>query len=336
MNNVNSEKRWIRLLKKQKAQWKTQELLSRVERLKDVDPRNIVGNLYDAKFLTAGYDFMRLIGKEALYELYRHTIGRNRVLRRPIFLVGMPHSGTTIAMKIVSLHPMITNASELNTYWHPGDYLNLRCCNHVKRASDCNEKEKKRIHGRLLFEKWIRGNKPIFLNKNPNNTVTIEYIKACFPDSFIVHVVRDGRAVVNSLMHGLPDDIELYDRYKRPEERINPWPGVKPPEWRDFLNENPIIQHAYQWKLCVEFVLEREKDLLPNYRLLKYEELCKNTTEVVSEIWNAAGLPINDEIIERLPKRLDNKNFKYKNMLSKKDIASIESIISDTLAKFQL
>ena len=185
-------------------------------------------------------------------------------------------------MKMLALHPMITNASELNTYWHPSDYFDVEHNEHERKSSDCNSQEKIRINSRLEFERWLRINKPRFLNKNPMNTVSVEYIKTCFPDSFIVHAVRDGRAVVNSMMHGLPDDVENYDRYKLPQKRVNPWAGVKPPNWRNYLNSDPIIQHAHQWRLCVKYVIERENKLLPNFKQLKYEDLCKDTRKSVS------------------------------------------------------
>jgi hypothetical protein len=40
----------------------------------------------------------------------------------------------------------------------------------------------------------------MLINKHPRNAVRIEYIRSVFPDGSFIHVIRDGRAVVNSIL----------------------------------------------------------------------------------------------------------------------------------------
>lgn len=329
----NIEEHWCQRVREEGMVRSAELFLSRFERLKDIDPRTVVRHYAKGEYFRSAFYLGRLTLKELLYETYRHTLGRNKSLIRPIFIVGHPHSGTTIASKLLGLHSDLSTSDELNTYWHPGNYFDFKNCEHERKAEDATDKEIKRLHQRLEFERWLRGNHSRFINKNPNNTVTVSFLRKVFPDCFIVHVVRDALSVVNSMLHGLPYDVERYDRYLSPEKRISPWAGVKPPKWREYLNPDPVIQHAHQWKLSVEYILSREKTLLPNFIQLKYEDLCLNTHEVIANIWRCAGLSVKVNQFRHVPSSLVNQNFKYRSQLTSDDIQHILGITAETRHK---
>ena len=180
---------------------------------------------------------------------------------------------------------------------------------------------------------WRLENRPRVMNKNPNNTVTIEFIKECFPNCYIIHVIRDGRAVVNSLIHGLPNDIEIYDRFKNPRERVNIFPGVKPPNWRELLDPNPYLQHSKQWNACINYVLKRKELLLPNYKEIYYEKICENPRKFISDIWKFTELPVKVEFVNELPEKLENRNYKYKKNIKNEVLKEMIQIMKDNLTK---
>jgi len=328
------ERKWFRELKRQRFEWKVEKILSQWDRFIDIDPRLSFGNIYRLNILKGINHLFKLAIKEITFEFYKHTIGKNKYLIEPIFMVGLPHSGTTISMELLAKHPDISNSSELNTYWHPRNYLDLKNADHVKEKRDFTAKEQHRLHSRLEFERFLHGNKKRFMNKNPNNLVTVEFIKSCFPDCYIIHIIRDGRAVVSSLLNGLPDYIEKYDRYKKPENRINPWPGVRPPGWKDKLNKDPIIQHSIQWVESLNYIDNKKEMLEPKYIEIKYEDLCNCTKDVIKSTWKKIGLDVKSKYLEEIPKQLQNKNFKYKKYLDKNDISKMEKIMYNKLKKY--
>jgi len=326
------EKRWRQFKKNQQREAKLQKMLGKVNQFKDVDPRPLIRPWFEKKeFKKSLKNNLRFIKNEIKYYRFKKNYPQ---LDRPIFVVGLPHSGTTISMKLLALHPDLANASELNTYFHPNNYLDLNNCEHIKEEKDCNEVERARLHDRMSFENFKRGNKPRFMNKNPNNTVTIRFLKECFPDCFIINVIRDGRAVVNSLINGLPDNIEKYDRYKKPNERVNSFPGVKPPDWRELLDEDPVLQHAKQWNSCINYVNANKSYVQPKYIELFYEKLCENPRAVIISAWQFVGLPVNQEISELLPEKLESKNYKYSQTLKDEDIEAMTIIMQKNLSQY--
>ena len=56
--------------------------------------------------------------QKAQIELFENTIKPKRKLSnvRPIFIVGMPRSGTTLVEQIISAHSMVYGAGELNQF----------------------------------------------------------------------------------------------------------------------------------------------------------------------------------------------------------------------------
>ncbi len=84
--------------------------------------------------------------------------------------------------------------------------------------------------------------RPAIVNKSPYHTVRLPWLKAIFPDSFVVAIVR--RAV--------PNIYSLTKKYLRTDERDRPWRedgwyGVKPRGWRSLLSDVPHEQCTNQW-----------------------------------------------------------------------------------------
>ena len=106
----------------------------------------------------------------------------------PIFIVGMPRSGTTLVEQIVSSHSEVTGAGELNTlngFW--ASLMNDEIAPSTTIISDFRLK--------YLLDLTKRGNGKRFVtDKMPQNFRFIALICAAFPDAKIIHVQRDAAA----------------------------------------------------------------------------------------------------------------------------------------------
>jgi hypothetical protein len=240
-------------------------------------------------------------------------------------MLGMPHSGTTISMQLVARHPDVVNYSEANTVLQPIGYFDFENGDHVRAREEATSDEVERLHSRFAYKCWYTG-KDRILNKSPNNTVRLDFLDAVFPDAIWVHVIRDGRAVVNSLLRGLPADWETEDRFKPWRERVNPFPGVRPPNWRSLLRDDPIEQHALQWREVLDYALELERELGLQVYHLRYRDLCDDPRSVMEEVYHYAGLPVTDEILEGLPKEMENRNYKWRDGFTASEIELINRI----------
>lgn len=144
-----------------------------------------------------------------------------------------------------------------------------------------------------------RTGRPRFVDKAPAYTVLLETLRELFPDAHIVHIIRDGRAVVNSVAYAF--------KYRK---RRGEWWGPKPPDWRNLQNLGPVERACHQWKGVVAEG-RRARDLFPaRYHEVRYEKLVAETRATMSALFTDTGLdPLAED---RYPEAMENRNYKWK------------------------
>lgn len=116
---------------------------------------------------------------------------------RPIFIVGMPRSGTSLVEQILSSHQKIHGAGELST-------LNNLI---VPIISDYILKDKKVTEDSYLsvrndylsYISRLNVSETIITDKMPTNFRYIGFILKAFPEAKIIHLNRDSRAICWSI-----------------------------------------------------------------------------------------------------------------------------------------
>lgn len=125
---------------------------------------------------------------------------------RFIFVGGAPRSGTTLVQNILDCHPQIWGGPE---FLHLPDIVNLRCklLESVRRgwidiyvASERVDELTRTMVKALLLPAADRAGKRLLSEKSPQNVLAFPGLLNLFPASRVVHVVRDPRAVVASLL----------------------------------------------------------------------------------------------------------------------------------------
>ena len=107
---------------------------------------------------------------------------------KPIFIVGMPRSGTTLVEQIIASHSLVTGAGELTFVSDFGNSI-------ARGLNDCNKHEllSFRENYKKRVEK-VSGGKLIITDKMPQNFLYLGLISAAFPEAKIVHVKRHPAA----------------------------------------------------------------------------------------------------------------------------------------------
>ena len=173
----------------------------------------------------------------------------------PIFIVGMPRSGTTLVEQIISSHSDVFGGDEVN--FIPNLYKENFSENYnYEKIKDLIDKEKINLNniGKHYIEemKKITKNKLRFTDKLPLNFLHIGFIKLILPRAKIVHCFRDPRDNCYSIFknHFTSNKIKYaYD-----------------------LNE--IVKYYLSYLDLMKFW----RELLPNFIYdLKYENLINNT-----------------------------------------------------------
>ena len=107
----------------------------------------------------------------------------------PVFILGMPRSGTTLVEQIVSSHPKVTGAGELNFVKQFGEEI----ASGISKINAASLAEFREIYLNKI-EDLTEGNL-IVTDKMPQNFRFIGLIATALPEAKIVHVKRDPRAV---------------------------------------------------------------------------------------------------------------------------------------------
>jgi hypothetical protein len=252
---------------------------------------------------------------------------------RLILITGLQKSGTSLLLRLLVEHTSVAenpfDGVEGHAFWgnlpshaprefpagtiyasHNGDQ------GHEIAAAAADQRVRQVLQSRLAS---FTVRKPAIVNKSPYHSVRLPWLKAIFPGSFIVAMVR----------HAVPNIYSLMKKYVRQDERDRPWRedrwyGVKPRDWRSLLSEDLHTQCASQW-CCVMRKLWDDRahiDLLVGYR-----ELCLNPAAVVQRILREA-CGSEPTCIDGIP-RLDCFDDEYRSgasLRSKNEVNRLDSI----------
>ena len=241
----------------------------------------------------------------------------------PIVVVGSPRSGTSLAVDLLATHPDLANWSEAGRLWDPIDYHSDEADHHwpAERATPA---EIARLH---RWCEWYRRShgKARFVNKHPRNSVRIDYLRRVFPDARFIHVIRDGRAGVSSIVGQIRS---------RPRRAKQPLGGFcRPLGWRALVRDDLVEQTALQWQAIVRHVRERGHALGPDYREVRYEELCARPRETYRGLFEFAGLLAGEAQLVGVPALPLEVREGWRERLSAQEIATLSKTAGDLLAE---
>jgi tetratricopeptide (TPR) repeat protein len=185
----------------------------------------------------------------------------------PIFIVGMPRSGTSLLEQILSNHPQVFGAGEVSTLH--SSLFNLFSSN-VEVSSFIGTFKK--IKTLYLKHLSMLTEKEFITDKLPLNFMWIGFILHMFPAARILHIIRDPIATSFSIYKTLFSDGSLNFSY----------------------NEDDIIEF---YKLY-EDIMQFWSTYLPNnFVTIRYEDLVKSPGVIMERIFNYIDLPYDNSVL---------------------------------------
>ncbi len=135
-------------------------------------------------------------------DFFARVAGLGPDTRRPVFVVGLPRSGTTLVEQVLASHPKVHGAGELRLVWEtfvrlpavvgPSD---LRGC--VRRLDAAGLRRLAQEHlDRLRLLDGGRAERVV--DKQPSNYLYLGLLAALFPNATFIHCRRDLRDVALS------------------------------------------------------------------------------------------------------------------------------------------
>ncbi len=218
------------------------------------------------------------------------------------FIVGVSRSGTSILGELVGAHPDVKYIFEAYVPW--------RIAGRGIGGSDRFTAEQATPSVRRFIRWWFRwrkGGARIVIEKNPRNILRVPFLRAVFPEAKFIHIVRDGRDVVCSLLPGIGGRF---------------WAHERPPQWREiFSRYRGVVRCAHAWKEIMRIGLNDLADV-PHLQI-RYEDLVTDPEEIARQVFAYLGLSLHPAVIEFCRKIQDategSYQAKYQTVWSRRD-----------------
>ena len=166
--------------------------------------------------------------------------------RRPVFIVGMPRSGTSLVEQILACHPQVYGAGELDDLVRVSASLHDQGDPYPLCLDKLTTPKANRIAGEYLAAiASLNSTATYVTDKNPFNYVHLELIELFFPDSHVIHCVRDPLDTCLScymtdfeVANGFQSELRHVGTYYRQYERLMA-------HWKSVL-KLPMLEVRYE------------------------------------------------------------------------------------------
>ncbi len=128
-------------------------------------------------------------------ELMRHAAGGGDSSSVPVFVIGMPRSGTTLIEQILASHPKVFAAGEIGDFFMAVEELRASekiAAPYPELAAELSPEQLRRLGAGYL--RRIRALAPAaerIVNKTPANFAYLGLIRLALPNAQVIHVRRD-------------------------------------------------------------------------------------------------------------------------------------------------
>ena len=216
---------------------------------------------YDIKSDNHLFDKLKVFFKDYVFN---KNVDNNNSNKKIIFILGLPRSGSSLIEQIISSHPDVYGAGEL-------DYLekliqNNIYINDILKIPNLNNESGLNLIDKISSKYFelindFDSNHDNITDKAPQNFRWIGFIKILFPSAKIIHCVRDPKDNCLSLYKNLFDENQnwtynksnLFNYYKNYYELMNFWKKKIPGFIFDCKYENLITDSKVEIKKLLNF-----------------------------------------------------------------------------------
>ncbi|MEC4986483.1 MAG: sulfotransferase [Oscillatoria sp. PMC 1068.18] len=275
--------------------------------------------------------FQRKIQKK-VYQL----LPTDKILKRPVFIVGCGRSGTTILGKMLSQHSEIAYFNEPRDIWLCATQTDIwtrkaqvRSGKLKLTAADLTPEIASRIKNEFAVRIRLKNGSRL-VEKLPINSFRIGFLNALFPDALFIHLLRNGLEVAQSIAT---------------LAETKPWFGRKDYKWnllKDYavargdgelveLSTNNFLKGILEWRLSVESSREGLSNLASDRWIeIRYEDLLENAIAVCTTLEQFIGLEPSQEMRQFAATQINRKSPRIsQNSLS----PAIEQIAGELLTR---
>lgn len=269
----------------------------------------------------------------------------NKKLYKPIFIIGLGRSGTTILGKVMGTHKQLGFLNEPKIIWNKiypfEDIIGSYSKESATYRLDSNVVDEKQIrNANKLYRAYtnIAGVKRI-VDKYPELVFRTSYVRKIFPDARFVFIMRNGWDTINSINNwskrlGSSEGEMTHDWWGKNDRKwkllvtqvASESPFFKS-NWKELLNMNSHTDRAaLEWLLTMQEALilqAKREDIL----FLKYESLVDDQKNTLMEIESFCSLEKDETMYKYGSKVLRKVNKKPEVKLN----SLIETAFKETM-----
>jgi len=241
---------------------------------------------------------------------YTTSSGFRALIDRPIFLVSMPRSGSTLLFETLSRSPdLFTTGSESH-----GRIEQIADFHPRKRGFTSNRLDASDAHPDAVaelaasFYEALRDRSgtpaegPVrMLEKTPKNALRVPFFDAIWPDAIFLFLYRDPRQSLASMIEAWESG--RFVTYPRLPNWIgNPWSLLLVPGWRDLIGRALANVVASQWAEAMSILVD-DLDGLPQekVRAIDYSAFVADPAGEMQRLTQSLGIAFDEPLGQKLP-----------------------------------
>lgn len=219
---------------------------------------------------------------------------------RPVFIVGLPRSGTTLTEQILASHSSVHGAGELTIvskiFEKIPETLGIKEADSFHCISQLDENALLRSAQMLLDELQLKNRHALHVvDKMPDNVNLLGWIRLMFPHAKIIHCRRDLRDIALSCYQTCFGSIRwandwqhIARRFSDYQRVVKHWESVPEITWLDFSYEQVTQDTETYARKLIEYVgLDWEPDCL-NYHETKRQVRTASLSQVRNPIYQTS------------------------------------------------
>jgi hypothetical protein len=284
-------------------------------------------------------------------------------LVKPIFIVGTGRCGSTIFHQIMAYHQQVSWLSNwaarfphrpnynrlalqlldwpVISKWAPHRVYPVEAYNFWDRysrgfsepyrdltAADVSTKTKKRVR-RVLAETMAPQRDRLLVKIT--GWPRLSFLHEIFPDAKFIHIYRDGRAVVNSLL-----EVGWWSGWRGPNNwRWGPLTEAQQAKWLEH-QQSYVALAAIEWEILMT-AFDKAQQTIPaeNYLQISYEALCAQPLETFQTALDFSDLPWTAQFEATVQNfSLRNTNDKWRKDLSPLQQNILNTILAESLSRY--
>jgi hypothetical protein len=221
-----------------------------------------------------------------------------RILDRPVFIIAMPRSGSTLLFDMLRQHEAVrawdneayppwvavdatVGSGERGDAFDP-DALDATAWRRAEWS----------LHEGVMRRGWMERRGRVryrLIDKTPPNVLRVRALDAMFPDALFIHLTRDAPQNIASMLEGRDRGLAVR---AWPRKHGHEWHFLMAPGWLGHLDDSPAAQFAWQWQVGNQAAVD---DLAAITRSrwcrVRYEELVAHAPRLVDDLLSFCYLP---------------------------------------------